>query len=420
MVSKLFLFRTITTVAVSTIAAAIFYTYPQTMIVAFLTSHNNRTDFAQTMRDNSLTSYNNSSDSIPSFLSAVRHGHWVRFQPSTEKLEELTSFPTHIRHTVYALPRSLQRPDAKCGNTTISSTNMASRKFRALCDPAGPTPCCYDNQCVNTTVSQCACAQCVDARTDDLHADFAHYVMSDTGHQLTPFTSHRAICDVMSNTTLLFYGDSLTSHVYLALLTKTLGGNMTRLFSPHTPEAEKQKCQGQRMYVMTCRQWMKDVWKFPGCDAPGKMSAVLTYRDVNKQHLRDSVQRLVKTPNSVLYVGIGLHQDFDISYVNSTVVQTILEVKGESRWPYVIYAGNHHWGILRNPDFVTTKEAAVEKFNQELQALLSQYGMTYFDTYEMTRKVFSYDGTHYAYGVNQVKADILLNVIHRLKHEPVS
>ena len=396
MTSKVFPLLVTATVSIFTIiAVTIFYT-PLNMMIRI-----------------PFVSNANQLDSVHSFLAAVPYGQWIPFEPRPDALREVLSFSNYVRHELYGLP-SKQRPDGTCGNTTVTSTKNANQKYRSLCSSAGPTPCCHDNHCVDRDKDQCACAQCIDERRE-IHADFARYVMCSSSHQLTQFTSPRSVCDVMSNVTLHVYGDSLASQVYLALLTKAVGGNMTRLFAAKTPQDEKRKCQGQRMYPKKCRRWMKEVWRFPSCEVPGEMSATyVPIKNVNKTRLKNLVRRLALTPNSVLYVGIGVNEILSASWVNSAVLQPILEAKGHSRWPYVIVAGLHHWGVLRSPTY-----SGVRRFNQELKSLVSQYGMTYFDTYELTRNVFSYDGTHYGQGVNQVKADILLNVIQMIKQETV-
>ena len=352
-------------------------------------------------------------DPVQYFLAAVPYGHWVSFEPRLDELREVLSFSKYVRHELYGLPTK-QRPDGKCGNTTI--TSYEHREYRALCNPTGRTPCCHDNQCVGRDMDQCACAQCIDERRE-IHAEFARYFMCKSSHKFRQFTSRRSICDVMSHVTLHFYGDSLTDQVYLALLTKALGGNMTRLFAENTPKAVESECQGQRMYVKKCRRWMKYNWRFPNCDLPGKMAASLVNGTIDEDYLSTLVRRLAETDNSVMFVGVGLHFRLDISHVNDIILQRILEVKGDSRWPYVIVSGVHHWGVLRSP--TETSDSDVRRFNQQLKTLVSQYGIAYFDTYELTRNVFSYDGTHYGRGVNQVKADILLNVIQILKQRSV-
>ena len=354
-------------------------------------------------------------DSINSFLAAVRFGHWVRFPPPAAKLRELMSFVDWNRHTHHNITRSLQRPDGKCGNIAF----VPKGQYRALCNPTGPTPCCYHNKCVDRDEAQCACAQCLDSRTQDLHAEFAHFNMTDTGHHINPFNSRRDVCDVMSNVTLVLYGDSMVSQIYVALLTKALGGKMN--VPPDVPEDEKVRCQGQRSYHLGCRHYLKKVWEFTDCDEPSSMSAITAKKlsQTSRSQLRDKVRLLTQTPNSVLFVGVGVWVDFNISIVNTTVVQAIREGKGHSRWPFVIFAGNHHWGMLNKPCRIS-EESVVEKFNRDVKTLVSQYGMAYFDTYEMTRNVFSYDGTHYLEGVNMVKADLLLNVIQKLKRRPDS
>ena len=151
-----------------------------------------------------------------------------------------------------------------------------------------------------------------------------------------------------------------------------------------------------------------------GCNNSALMYNTLEYHP-NQQLLTGAVQKMKNQSNSILFIGVGLHQKFDMSFVNNSVLQPILKAKGESKWPYLIYAGNHHFGILRNPTDETTKEATVAKFNRELKSLVSGHNVTFFDTFHMTRRVVSYDGTHYGQGVNQAKVKVLLNVIRQLK-----
>lgn len=62
------------------------------------------------------------------------------------------------------------------GNLNILSTrNKAPITFRALCDPNGSTPCCFENKCVFKDVEHCRCQGCYDLR-QKIHAELSTWI----------------------------------------------------------------------------------------------------------------------------------------------------------------------------------------------------------------------------------------------------
>ena len=51
------------------------------------------------------------------------------------------------------------------------------------------------------------------------------------------------------------------------------------------------------------------------------------------------------------------------------------------------------------------------QYNQEMRRFLEPFEVPVFDTFNLTVGVHSYDGTHYGFGVNMMKAQLFLNFL---------
>lgn len=124
------------------------------------------------------------------------------------------------------MPPGNQRPDKKCGNIGWGDLNIKGlRWFRALCDPDGDNPCCYNNKCVNKTMEECRCTNCLDMRRP-VQAEYATWQPVHPSCKPKNWTVAE-VCRLLANSTLFFLGDSFVRHVYTALLLTVTGNDVT-------------------------------------------------------------------------------------------------------------------------------------------------------------------------------------------------
>ncbi|KAL8616008.1 hypothetical protein ACOMHN_014970 [Nucella lapillus] len=122
--------------------------------------------------------------------------------------------------------------NTRCGNLSVGDKHL--NYFKALCDPDGATPCCYNHVCRNKSIHECACANCEDMRTP-IQAEYATWRTEDTSCQPRNWTMSDA-CRLLKNSTLHFIGESLTRHLYTAFLLVVRGNVQTGAFRPDTKQ----------------------------------------------------------------------------------------------------------------------------------------------------------------------------------------
>ena len=77
----------------------------------------------------------------------------------------------------------------------------------------------------------------------------------------------------------------------------------------------------------------------------------------------------------------------------------------------MVWAGTHAPGLLKSPRIPSQSTDSIAEFNAKTKAIFSAEGIPVFDTFQLTAHTMSYDGVHFGQGVNNMKAQILLNHI---------
>lgn len=100
--------------------------------------------------------------------------------------------------------------------------------------------------------------------------------------------------------------------------------------------------------------------------------------------------------------------------------QTLPQPMAEnSQWPRLLWIGTHAPGLLKSPKFREQTAEGVQNFNKNVYAILNQFQVPYLDTFDFTNGIVSFDGTHYGWGVNMLKVNMLLTYIqHELADAP--
>ncbi|XP_076448488.1 uncharacterized protein LOC143285145 [Babylonia areolata] len=341
----------------------------------------------------------------PDVMHSMTQGRWERLPMTPSDIQKMNKFHKHVREELHGMPRGLQRKDGLCGNVTFPKRAW----FRAMCDTEGDKPCCYHNRCTNRSMDQCVCPECYDMR-NPLHAEYARWRPSNQLCQVDEM-SVEEICHLLRNTTIFFVGDSFTRHVYTAFLLAVRGNPITGAFSKKTPADLRRRCAGIYMFTeKVCRMWVdKNVRECPD------RSAVLRYFPKNhNEDIRQLISQLHHTPRSLAFIGLGGHDKFKDQATFNMVMQPVLQERNDigSHWPLLVWAPPHRWGKLKSP---RDPLQPVIDFSKKMKEHLRPWDVAIFDSLNMTADVESFDGAHYGYGVNKVKAQILLYYLKELQ-----
>ncbi|GFR93448.1 hypothetical protein ElyMa_004378500 [Elysia marginata] len=194
-----------------------------------------------------------------SVLTKMTKGHWIdlRHRADRKEMDRIEYF-LHNAREQHFLPYDLQRPDRNCGNITFEGLSGMMNDllwFRALCDPDGDFPCCYNNKCESLPVDECRCNDCYDIR-QRIHAEFASWVPSDPTCQIHHFTGEQDTCLLLKNMTIYIIGDSFLRHVYISLLALLRSSTYHGPLFHYSPEAMVQTCDRNFVYLRMCIRWI--------------------------------------------------------------------------------------------------------------------------------------------------------------------
>ena len=346
-------------------------------------------------------------------LTDMLQGDWHRQDHVHEDdMDELKLF-LHTSRSQHFLPYELQREDAKCGNVSFDELEGRMNQlhwFRALCDPEGETPCCYENKCVARETRECRCETCYDMR-QTIDAEFSEWKPRRADCHVTRLGSPESVCHVLKNMTIYFIGDSFVRHLYISLLDilrlNTYYGPIKRF----TPPGIIQGCtvNKQYSYLQMCMNHIdRDVRE---CGGTVRLKFMEHARVDHTNLTLKAVSEIQGKENSFLFIGIGIHDDFNTTKVIKELVGPLMSQLTKSSWPRVVWSSMHAPGLLKTPRVPSQNRQSILRYNKEIQHLLNVWGVPVFNTFNLTDGTTSFDGAHYGKGVNDVKAQIFLNYI---------
>ncbi|XP_070196564.1 uncharacterized protein [Littorina saxatilis] len=341
-------------------------------------------------------------------------GRWQQQEMSSSDKYEMDLFHMKVRLEL-GLPKGLQRPDLKCGNVTFGSYSPPMHPlqwFRGLCDEAGTTPCCYDNQCQNRTLEECACPDCYDMRSA-IQAEFGTW----SGEEKDEDGDGRncdvrrlsvdQICEVLEGATLYFIGDSFVRHVYTALLLYARQNELSGAISPITPPGIKVACAGIYMFTeKTCRHWLDRTTSI--CHGKTRVKFLEYVYIKQAPSIHRAVMELLNKTRSLVFIGTGIHDNFNANDTKTTILKPLLQQLRNVTYPRILWAATHAPGLLKTPRIQEQSYESIRRYNKEISDFLSEFDVPVFDTFNMTDGVMSFDGAHYGMGVNKVKVRVLL------------
>ncbi|PVD36284.1 hypothetical protein C0Q70_03262 [Pomacea canaliculata] len=310
------------------------------------------------------------------------------------------------------IPTNLQRPDKLCGNVTFPKI-----PFRALCDPNGDTPCCYNNVCANKTQHQCTCTNCYDIRRI-IDAEYATWRPSDPTCQLRHL-SQNEICELLDGATLYFIGDSFVRHVFTAFLLAARNNETHGAMGPRTPPKLQTSCAGLYMFTeKVCRLHVDSDTTV--CNKRVKVKLVYNYKVDSAAAAVTAVINLTNVSRSVVFMAYGIHDHFDVEKVRQKLLLPLLNKMNSSSSsnPKLVWLAYHAPGLLSSPlNYPWQKPERILQYNQVIGQFLRKWHVPIFEAFNLTDGTASFDGSHYGLGINRVKVHILLNYILELREK---
>lgn len=73
---------------------------------------------------------------------------------------------------------------------------------------------------------------------------------------------------------------------------------------------------------------------------------------------------------------------------------------------------------MLSPSYGARQSEYVVRYNRRVNDILRRRGISVLDFFEMTKSVMSFDGSHYGLGLNNLKAQVLLNYILEMRTSP--
>ncbi|ESP05602.1 hypothetical protein LOTGIDRAFT_228111 [Lottia gigantea] len=351
----------------------------------------------------------------PNVLKLMTRGKWVEQEVSAFMKLEMDVFLEKARGDFY-LPGTLQRLDDHCGNVTFDWLTGNQRPllwFRALCDPKGAKPCCYDNVCTSKSIEQCKCPGCLDMR-QQINAEHANWTPEHPDCH-PPERTPKDMCNILNGMTIYFVGDSFIRHLYTALL-MLVKGNMYdgALRNKPIPQLTHTRCVG--MYVFSdaeCRAWIN--FNASLCNNTVHMQFDELPKVEHVMHVSTKMQELTRKPRSLFVFGIGIHNDYNISATTNNFLHPLLRHKDSKTWPRYLWHSAHAPGLLKTPRIPAQSIDSVLKYNHQIEHYLKQSNVPILQSFTLTKGVNSFDGAHYGLGVNLVKSQILIEYIRDLR-----
>ncbi|XP_046341458.2 uncharacterized protein LOC124122432 [Haliotis rufescens] len=350
----------------------------------------------------------------PDILGHMTQGRWRTSVLTRKESNAILVFLTHPEAR-YRFPPEYQRRDAKCGNVSHDNPKYEPL-IRALCNPLGQTPCCYNNHCEERPVHECFCPNCIDIRRER-HAEFSTWVPSDTRCKYKTYSAKEA-CRVLTGTVLHFVGDSFVRHLHTAMLLLLSGNVQTGALNAGVPTDILGKCSGWYMFTeKTCRHHLN--YNYVGCGGSVRVVMKYYYNSGTGRRLKEETLRELKTPRTMLVMGIATHDAHSSKRVKGGFLSPVLNaMKNMSlTWPKLLWVDQHAPGLTKTPwDLEKSREKA-KTFNSEMEPYLREWSVPILKTYNLTDGMCSFDSEHYGRGINMAKANLLLNYIEEIQRK---
>ncbi|KAK6174647.1 hypothetical protein SNE40_017883 [Patella caerulea] len=349
-------------------------------------------------------------EKCPSVLDKMVYGYWNIKPLSKEQSLEMRTFLNDSR-TQHGLPGSLQRDDLNCGNVSFPRhLSPTITWFRALCDPYGKTPCCYNNKCSSSPIEQCKCSNCFDMRQPP-HGEYSDFIPYDIRCKIRKYNYTEA-CQLLDGVTLYLSGDSYIRHIYTALLLFLRNNTFDGALKKGVSKVIHDQCTGMYMFTeKVCRLHLESDFRLKDlCGGKFKLMFNYFFSSVSGTHFVNRIKTIKAAPKSLVVFGVAIHDKYNTSTIKKKYIEPVVKTKGKNKWPKLLWTTPHSPGILNVGSRLT-----VFNFISQMDPILKKYKVPTFNTFNMTENMMSFDGNHYGLGINIWKIQILLNYIQELK-----
>lgn len=354
----------------------------------------------------------------------MRNGKW---QPRRDLRpgDELHRREQDIRiRKLRGLPITLHREDMQCGNMFPIDVPDFGAVIPSLCDPFSSSPCCnHMSGTCGSDVWHCACDRCTDFR-NTVVAELNEFVPS-SGCQFKNFTSKQT-CQLLSKrvSSVELIGDSLVRHFHNALMILFTDDKETGCLVKDIDETHRKLCSGDIQFVdggkVACHdKTAKNISQLPpGKFCLGKQDFEYSFHEFYSMKYAElalsKVRAKLNKTNSVIALGVGLHMGLDANKVFTGFLKPMVQLKEQSasKWPLIVWLTTHAHGSLKPIAYLESQgNEKISRFNRDMREFLEPVGIPVFDTFNLTLGVHSYDGTHYGFGVNMMKAQLFMNFL---------
>jgi len=295
------------------------------------------------------------------------------------------------------------------------------------CDMLSDSPCCRDDVgwCGNGNMF-CNCETCIDYR-QYIPAELAYW-QSENGCQITDISAKKA-CSILSShfTSVTFIGDSLVRHIFSSLLLLLTQNRESGALQTDIKEIDKAICSGENQFTdSACHKKLIMYWKdikanpkYCSNAEPGKkpiLSFVEAYNTVHLPLASDELNQRLSEKNPLVILGIGVHDNFNYTKVINDYLSPIVDIRNSKGANGIfIWLNTHSSGPLKPNQFRDVQgNRNIKIFNQALKEFCESKNILLMDTFNFTKGVHSFDGTHYGYEVNRLKTQVLLNSLQEL------
>ena len=321
--------------------------------------------------------------------------------------------------TKYPLPRVMYK-----NNTEGYYLDVPSQ-----CDMFSESPCCRDDVgwCGNGKTF-CDCDTCTDYR-QFIPAELANWE-SASGCKIQDIDGNKA-CSMLGShfTSVTFIGDSLVRHIFISLLLLLTKDKESGALLTDMKQIDKDICSGENQFTdSACHKKLIMHWKDIKTN-PKYCSSVVSNRKpilsfveaYNVQHLSlasNELKQRLSEKNPLVVVGIGVHDNFNHTKVITDYLSPLVDIRNSIAGDrgIFIWMSTHSSGPLKPNQFRSVQgNHNIQIFNQVLKEYCDSKNILVMDTFNFTKGIHSFDGTHYGYEVNRMKIQILLNSLQEMK-----
>ncbi len=333
-------------------------------------------------------------------------------------------------------PPSLYHGDLRCGTKyplpRVVHTNKTEGYYLDIpsqCDILSNSPCCRDDiGWCGSGWSFCDCETCTDYRRF-IPAELAVWETSDGC--VIPKVDAREACNDLSNrfTSVTFLGDSLVRHLFTALLILLTMNIKSGGLKVDLNQKYVDLCGGENQFVdSACHNKLAMTWNDVikhkeycsnlAYEKKPRISFEQTHSIKQLGLAKEVITRRLYEPKPLIILGLGVHDSFNYTRISKEFLQPIVQLRRAIYNPNstFIWLNTHSAGPLKPTEFREIQgNKKIQVFNRYMQQYCEMNGFMVIDTFNLTSGIHSFDGTHYGYEINRLKAQLLLN---GLKEDP--